>query len=56
MIMRAAWEAVRLINDLIKDGTLKRPRRTIRFIGWADEEVGMRLIALSLSDASHLWL
>jgi hypothetical protein len=34
-----AWEAVRLINDLIKDGSIRRPRRTIRFIAWADEEV-----------------
>jgi hypothetical protein len=30
---------VRLINDLIEERKIARPRRTIRFIAWADEEV-----------------
>ncbi|ELR20065.1 peptidase M28, putative [Acanthamoeba castellanii str. Neff] len=34
-----AWEAVRLINDLIEERKIARPRRTIRFIAWADEEM-----------------
>ena len=33
----AAWEAVRLLNDL---GL--RPRRTIRVVGWTNEENGLR--------------
>jgi len=38
----SAWEAARLINDLIKEGMISRPRRTIRFIAWADEEMTQR--------------
>lgn len=33
----AAWEAIRLLHDL---GL--RPRRTIRVVGWTNEEIGLR--------------
>eukprot|EP01124_Arcella_intermedia_P009635 TRINITY_DN1629_c0_g1_i1.p1 TRINITY_DN1629_c0_g1~~TRINITY_DN1629_c0_g1_i1.p1 ORF type:complete len:462 (+),score=99.31 TRINITY_DN1629_c0_g1_i1:39-1424(+) len=34
-----AWEAVRIINTLIQQGQLQRPRRTIRLVLWVDEEI-----------------
>jgi carboxypeptidase Q len=38
----SAWEAVRIINNLIKQQKLPRPRRSIRVIGWVNEEMGAR--------------
>lgn len=49
----SAWEAVHVIKKLIETGKLSRPRycdsmttvtkrRTIRIVGWNDEEMGAR--------------
>jgi len=36
----SAWEALRIIHDLVQAGTLPRPKRTIRVVMWVDEEIG----------------
>eukprot|EP01102_Stenamoeba_stenopodia_P002642 TRINITY_DN124_c0_g3_i1.p1 TRINITY_DN124_c0_g3~~TRINITY_DN124_c0_g3_i1.p1 ORF type:complete len:510 (+),score=128.17 TRINITY_DN124_c0_g3_i1:51-1532(+) len=36
----SAWEALRIIHDLVEAGSLPRPRRTIRVVMWVDEEIG----------------
>jgi len=35
----SAWEAVNIINKLISSNVIPRPRRTIRVVGWVDEEL-----------------
>jgi len=46
----SAWEALKIIHDLIKAGTLMRPRRTIRVVLWVDEEVSQRGAATYAED------
>jgi len=36
----STWEAVKILNDMIMAGELERPRRSIRSIGWFNEENG----------------
>jgi len=38
----SAWESLRIIHNLVTTGRLQRPRRTIRVIGWVDEEMNQR--------------
>jgi len=37
-----AWEAARLVQHLVNNGQLPRPRRTLRVVMWVDEEIGQR--------------
>lgn len=45
-----SWEAVNLINRLIKSGQLKPPKRSIRVVLWVDEEVNQRGAATYYED------
>jgi len=37
-----SWRAVNLLNQLVRAGTIPRPRRTIRNVLWVDEEISQR--------------
>jgi len=37
-----AWESLTLINQLVLNNIIPRPRRTLRVIGWVNEEMGAR--------------
>eukprot|EP01099_Mayorella_cantabrigiensis_P008712 TRINITY_DN824_c0_g1_i6.p1 TRINITY_DN824_c0_g1~~TRINITY_DN824_c0_g1_i6.p1 ORF type:complete len:465 (-),score=125.92 TRINITY_DN824_c0_g1_i6:96-1490(-) len=36
----STWEAVKILNELIESGAIERPRRSVRSIGWLNEENG----------------
>jgi len=39
----STWEAVRILNELITSGAIPQPRRSIRSIGWLNEENGSQI-------------
>eukprot|EP01116_Phalansterium_solitarium_P021967 TRINITY_DN7066_c0_g1_i1.p1 TRINITY_DN7066_c0_g1~~TRINITY_DN7066_c0_g1_i1.p1 ORF type:complete len:497 (-),score=131.85 TRINITY_DN7066_c0_g1_i1:265-1755(-) len=45
-----AWEMVRIISQLVSDGLIPRPRRTIRAVFWVNEENGARGATTYLQD------
>lgn len=48
--MFSSWEAVNVIQQLIHEGTIPPPRRSIRNVLWVDEEISQRGAATYFRD------